>query len=78
MRLILCCAALLTGCATGPTATLPIATSCVKEAPVMPVTTPEPELLAMSDYAATLTVYTERLLLKSYSLKASEVIAACR
>ena len=67
----------LSGCAT-TAPTIPIAVSCVKEAPAMPLTATEAEILAMSDYAATLHTYTERLLLKSYALKASAVIDGCR
>ena len=78
MRPILCCAAILAGCATQPTATVPVAVSCVKEAPAMPQTATEAEILAMSEYAATLTVWTERLLLKAYSLKAEAVISGCK
>ena len=83
MRTILCCAAMLAGCATDPaipTVTLvPTSVSCVNgEPPEIPVTVPEAEILAMSDYAATLTTYTERLLLKSYAIKAEAIIQACR
>ena len=68
---------ILSGCAT-TTAQIPIATSCVKDAPAKPQTATESEILAMSDYAATLTVFTERLLLKAYADKAEAVISACR
>lgn len=69
----------LVGCATGPTATLPVAVSCIKgEPPAVPVTASEAEIQAMDDYAATLTTYTERLLLKAYSVKADAVIRACK
>lgn len=68
----------LTGCATPPTAAIPIPVSCVKEAPAKPATVSEAEILAMNDYAATLTTYTERLLLKAYADKAEAVISACR
>lgn len=74
--LILCAAAILSGCAT--TGPLPIAVSCVKEAPTKPQTTAEAEILRMDDHAATLTAWTERLLLKSYAEKAEAVINACR
>ena len=67
----------MSGCVT-TAPTIPIAVSCVKEAPAMPLTATEAEILAMSDYAATLHTYTERLLLKAYALKASAVIDGCR
>ena len=68
---------ILAGCAT-PSATVPVLQSCVKEAPIMPATVSEKEILAMDDYAATITVWTERLLLKAFALKAESVIAACK
>ena len=74
MRLLLCCVAILAGCA-GPQA---VSVSCVKDAPEKPATTDEKALLAMDDYAATLTTWTERLVLKAYSEKAEAVIQACR
>lgn len=69
-------AMLLAGCAIEPK--MPIAVSCVKQVPVVPQTTDETALKAMDDYAATLTTWTERLLLKAYSLKADAVIQACK
>ena len=77
MRAILCCAAILSGCVTTG-GNVPIPVSCVKEAPVVPQTAQEAEIAAMSDYAATLTVWTERLLLKAYAEKASATIEACK
>lgn len=77
MRLLLL-TLLLAGCATGPKADIPIATSCVKQAPEKPATKSEPELLAMTEYAATITVWSERLLLKGYAEKAEAVISACK
>lgn len=77
MRVILCCAAILAGCASDP-AKIPVAVSCVKEAPAKPQTTPEGEILAMSDWAATLTTWTERLLLKAYAEKADAALQACK
>ncbi len=74
MRIILCCVAILAGC-VGPQA---VSVSCVKEAPEKPATTDEKVLLAMDDYAATLTTWTERLLLKVYTEKADAIIQACR
>ena len=44
----------------------------------MPQTATEGEIIAMSEYAATLTVWTERLMLKAYAAKAEAVIQACR
>jgi len=74
--------AALAGCATGPTVPavvkVPVPVSCVKAAPVAPETRHEAEILAMDDYAATLTTWTERLLLKAYAAKAEAVIAACK
>ncbi len=52
--------------------------SCVKEAPEKPQTATEAEILAMSDWAATLTVWTERLDLKAYAAKADALLQACR
>lgn len=78
-KALICCAALLSGCVTtGPVTKVPVAVSCVKEAPAKPATTDETALLKMDDYAATLTAWTERLLLKSYAEKADAVIQACR
>ena len=71
-------ALLLTGCATAPTARIPVAVSCVKEAPTKPATTDEADIKTMDDFAATLTVWTERLTLKAYAEKAEAVIQACR
>lgn len=67
----------LVGCATLD-AKIPVAVSCVKEAPVKPKTSTEAEITAMTDYAATLTTWTERLLLKAYAEKAEAVISACK
>lgn len=78
MRVILCCAAILAGCATAPTASIPVAVSCVTEPLQKPVTVEETALLAMDEYAATLTVWAERLSLKAYAEKADAVIQACR
>ena len=72
------CAAIISGCATSPTASIPVAVSCVKEAPAKPETQPETAILAMPDYAATLTVWTERLELKSYAERAEAVINGCK
>lgn len=65
----------LAGCATVPQS---VSVSCVKEAPEKPVTTDETAIRSMDDYAATITVWTERLLLKAYAEKADAVIQACR
>ena len=70
--------AILAGCTTGPVASVPIAVSCVKEAPAKPQTTPEGEILAMSDWAATLTTWTERLILKAAVEKYDAIVQACR
>ena len=76
-------ALLLAGCATVPTVPavvkVPVAVRCLPaDVPAKPETRPEAELLAMDDYAATLTAWTERLLLKAYSEKAEAIIAGCR
>ena len=79
MRLILCCVAILAGCAAGPEARPVVAVSCIRgEPPAVPQTATEGEIIAMSEYAATLTVWTERLMLKAYAAKAEAVIQACR
>ena len=77
-KALICCAAILAGCATAPTAKIPVAVSCVKEAPTKPQTADEAALKAMDDFAATLTTWTERLRLKAYAEKADAVIQACR
>ena len=69
--------AYLTGCATLD-AKVAIPVSCIKDAPAVPQTASEAEILAMSEYAATLTTWTERLELKAYAAKAEAVISACR
>jgi hypothetical protein len=76
---LLSCAAIVSGCATGPTATIPVPVSCLKsEPPAMPQTATEAEILAMNEYAATLTIFTERLELKAFAAKADAIIQACR
>ena len=77
---ILCGAAIvmLAGCATLD-AKVAIPISCLKsDPPAMPQTATAAEILAMSDYAATLTVYTERLLLKAWGAKAEALLTGCR
>ena len=74
-KALICCAAILTGCATVPSG---VSVSCVKEAPEKPQTQDEAVLLRMDEYAATITVWTERLTLKAYAEKAEAVIQACR
>ena len=70
--------AVVSGCATLD-ARVAVPVSCLKsDPPAMPQTASEAEILAMSDYAATLTVYTERLTLKAYSAKADALLQACR
>ncbi len=70
---------LLSGCAgLTTTAKVPVPVSCVQEAPVKPLTASESDILAMTDYAATLTAWTERLTLKAYAEKAEVVIQACK
>jgi len=55
-----------------------VSVSCVKEAPEKPQTQDEVAIFAMDEYAATITVWTERLTLKAYAEKAEAVIQACR
>ena len=75
---LLSCAAIISGCATAPTASIPIAVSCVKEAPAVPVVATEAEILRMTEYDATITVWAERLLLKAYALKADAILIGCQ
>lgn len=82
MRKLLICL-MLAGCGTTgapvPEKTLvPVIKTCVENPPVKPATTDEKALLAMDDYAATLTTWTERLLLKSYAEKADASLQACK
>jgi len=83
MRTILCCAAMLAGCAQSPqipTVTeVPVPVPCLKESPpAKPATTEETAILTMSEYAATLTTWTERLTLKAYAEKADALLQACK
>jgi len=83
MKPILCCVAILAGCAGQPqipTVTkVPVPVPCLKEEPpAKPATTDEKAILAMTDYAATLTTWTERLLLKAYAEKADALLQACK
>ena len=71
------CAA-LSGCASDP-AKIAIPVSCLKsEPPAVPQTLPEADILRMDEFAATLTVWSERLLLKAYSAKADSLLQACK
>lgn len=84
MRLILCCAALwLTGCATGPTVPsvvrVPVPTPCLSAPPPeRPQTHSEAEILAMTEYEATIITWVERLQLLAYGEKAEALLLACR
>ena len=76
-------AAVLTACTSAPKVPeivrVPVPVSCIQgEPPAKPDTLSEAEILVMDDYAATLTVWTERLLLKSYAVRAEAVILGCR
>ena len=76
--LLLAAIVALSGCATLD-AKVAIPVSCIKsEPPAMPQTVSEAEILAMDDFSATLTVYTERLLLKAWGVKAESLLQACR
>ena len=78
-KALICCAAILAGCAQAPTASVPVGVSCIKgEPPAKPKTTEESALRALDDYAATITTWTERLTLKAYAEKADAVIQACK
>lgn len=74
----------LAGCATTGTVAVPsetkvpVAVSCIKDAPVKPAASDEKAIMAMDDYAATLTTWTERLELKAYAEKADAAIQACK
>lgn len=73
---------ILTGCASAPeipkVVQVPVPVSCVKEAPAKPLTMDEKVILDMDEYSATITTWTERLLLKAYAEKAEALISACR
>ena len=70
--------AFVSGCATLD-AKVAVPVSCLAtEPPAMPQTVTDAELLAMSEYAATLTTWTERLELKAYAAKADALLQACR
>ena len=80
MKYLVCL--LLAGCATTgavPEKVLvPVPVPCVKSAPLKPFTMEESALLGMDDYSATITAWTERLLLKSYADRAEALLIACR
>ena len=69
--------AILSGCATLD-AKVAIPVSCIKDAPAMPQTASEAEILAMDEFRATITIWSERLELRAYAAKASAVIEACK
>ena len=70
--------AYLTGCATLE-ARVAIPVSCLaSDPPAMPQTTDEAALLRLDEYQATLLIWTERLELKAFSLKADALLQACR
>ena len=73
---------ILAGCATTgavPEKVLvPVPVPCVKDAPLKPFTMEESVILSMDDYSATITAWTERLLLKAYADKAEALLIACR
>lgn len=79
MRLILIL--LLSGCSATLTEVVkvPVPVSCLSSPPPdKPVTLSETEILAMDEYRATITVYAERLALKSYAERSSALLEACR
>jgi len=58
---------------------VPVPISCIQgEPPAKPDTLSEAEILVMDDYAATVQTWVERLLLKSYAIRAEAVILGCR
>src|SRR3990167_6857853 len=74
---------ILAGCATGPqvpaVVKVPVPISCIHgDPPAKPDTLSEAEILVMDDYAATLTVWTERMMLKSYAVRAEAIILGCK
>lgn len=83
MRAVLCCAAVLAGCAQEPvlprTVQVPVPVPCVKAAdvPALPLSKPNAELAKLGDEALILTIAAERLLLLGYALKASAVLEGC-
>ena len=75
-------ALLLAGCATAPqvptVVKVPVAVPCVTAPLDKPLVMDESVLLALDEYAATIQVWTERLILRAYSEKAEAIIQACR
>ena len=73
---------LLAGCSSAPqvpaVVKVPVPVACVKDAPMKPLTMDESVILKMDDYAATIQVWTERLLLKGYADRAEALLEACR
>lgn len=80
---LLCCTAILAGCATTelPKVTqVPVPVPCLeaKDAPTLPATKTKVELQALADEALVLTIAAERNDLIVYGAKADAVIRACR
>lgn len=72
-------AAILSGCATAPTASAPTPVACApKDSPTVPATTQNAELAKLDDYKLVLTIAADRLSLIDYAGKADAVIQACR
>jgi hypothetical protein len=71
---------MLSGCASLPAfLKIPVPVPCLKgDPPAKPVTMDEAAILKLDEYAATITVYYERLALKGYAEKAESVISACK
>jgi uncharacterized lipoprotein YajG len=73
---------MLAGCSTAPKlperVLVPVAVSCVKDAPAVPTLRSEAEILAMDEYQSTIVVWVERLILRAYSEKADALLQACR
>lgn len=87
MRAIICCAAVLAGCATERQVIVrvpvevkvPVRVACMQasDKPVPPTVTPNAEAVEMTDRALVLLIAEERESLAAYALKADAVLAGC-
>lgn len=76
--LILCCIA-ISGCATSPTASIPVPVRCAPaDSPSPPATTDNADLAKLDDRNLVLRIASERLDLIDYAGKADAIIQACR
>ena len=74
---------MLAGCTTAPKlperVLVPTPVSCLSAPPPeVPALTDESALLAMDEYASTLTVWAERLELRAWAAKAEALLLGCR